>query len=76
MVRFVEREQLTNCFEALLKITEANRDHNDVDEAEVGDDGNHVDVDLLVSFQVLYIDTAHVLGCRAERGVAAASRTC
>lgn len=47
----------TSRLEALLEPEQANGDNYDVDEAKVGDDGNKIDVQLLVGLEIFHVDT-------------------
>ena len=60
-IRYTRRGRLTSRLEALLKPAQANSNHDDVDESKVCDDGDDVDVQLLVEFQVFHIDPAYAL---------------
>jgi hypothetical protein len=51
-----EENKHTGGLEALLKPYQASRHHKDVDEAEVGDDWDDVDIQLLVELEVLHVE--------------------
>lgn len=51
-----EIEYRTNCFQAFLKPTQSNNNHEDVDESQIPKDRNEVNVDLLIGLQGLDID--------------------
>jgi hypothetical protein len=51
-------EFLTDFLKVLAKPEEAHKNGKRVDEAQVGEDGDEVDVELLVRIQVFDIDTA------------------
>lgn len=52
-----KKNRRTNFLQAFLKPTQPDYDHDDVDESEIPEDGNKVNIDLLVGLQDFNINS-------------------
>lgn len=50
----------TEVFESFAEPSQPDNNYNDIDKAQIRDDGSDVDEDLLVSLERLHIDTASI----------------